>query len=110
MFEKEKLGYKDFSWDAFLEVDVETPLDISLQSKLIALQDKYRELLEQRNILWLEDNIVTEFNKIHAVIHVDQTYILTEKNNSLGGQDFALESRQSFRAYYEDETAYVSIV
>jgi hypothetical protein len=104
LFEKDKLGYKDFSWDAFLEIDVETLLDSSLQSQIIALQDKYTGLLEQRNILWLEDNVVTEFNKTHAVIRVDQTYILTEKNNSLGGQDFTLESRQSFRAYYEDET------
>lgn len=104
LFEKEKLGYKDFSWEAFLEVDIDALLDSELRSKLISLQDKYRELLEQRGILWLEDNIVTEFNKIHAVIHVEQTYILTEKDNYLGGKEFALESRQSFRAYYEDET------
>ena len=104
LFEKERLGFQASTWDEFLELDLEALLDISIQSQLIALQDKYRELLEQRSILWLEDNIVTEFNKIHAIVHVDQTYILTAKNNSIAGQDFTLESRQSFRAYYEDET------
>lgn len=101
---KEELGYKDFDVEAFCEIDLDTIFDQTLQSQIIALQEEYKGLIEEKKILWLEDNIVSEFNKVHAVIHIDQTYILTEKYNSLGGQDFSLESRQSFKAYYEDET------
>lgn len=102
--EKENLGYKDFPWDAFLEIAPCDSMDIETQSKIINLQNHYRELKDLEDSLWAEDRIIDEFNKIHAIVHVEQTYILTEKTNTLGWQDFSLESRQSFRAYYEDET------
>lgn len=101
--EKVNIGYQSFQWDAFLEIVPDDSFDISMQSQIIALQERYKELIERQNLLWAEDDVIAEFNKIHAVIHVDQTYILTEKSNSFGGQDFSLESRQSFRTYYEDE-------
>lgn len=102
--EKAELGYKDLSCDAFLEFVPDDALDTVKQSQIITLQDKYKELRERQNILWVEDNVIEEFNLKHAVVHVDQTFILTEKLNTLGTKDFSLESRQSFRTYYEDET------
>ncbi len=102
--EKSHLGYKDFPWDAFLEITPNDSLDSSKQSQIIALQERYKELIERQKLLWAEDNVVTELNKIHAVVHIDQTFIITEKKNSLGGHDFSFEGRQSFKAFYEDET------
>ena len=67
------------------------------------MQDKYKELVEYQSLLWAEDNVINEFNKKHAILHADQTYVLTEKINNLGNKDFSLESRQSFKTYYEDE-------
>lgn len=102
--EKSILGYDAFTWDAFLQV---CPIDIpdsSLQSQIIDLQERYKILKGRQLLIWAEDTIIAEFNKSHAIVHIDQTYILTEKNNSLGGQDFSLESRQSFKTYYEDES------
>lgn len=52
---------------------------------------------------WKEDIVVEELNKIHAVVRVGQTYILTEKKDYFGNKDFDLESRQSFISFYEDE-------
>lgn len=101
--DKENIGYKDFSWDAFLEIVVEDNPDTTVQSNILDLQERYKELKERQTLIWGEDNVVAEFNKCHAVVHIDQTYILTEKINIFGWQDFSLESRQSFKAYYEDE-------
>lgn len=45
----------------------------------------------------VENEIIEELNKKHAVIHTDQFYILTEKTHVIfGGKDFTLESKQSF--------------
>lgn len=101
---KADIGYAGLSWDDFLTVAPDISLDTATQSKIIALQEQYKELIERRKFLGAEDYVIAEFNKIHAVVHVEQTYILTEKNNTLGRQDFTLESRQSFRTFYEDET------
>jgi len=98
---KAELGHENVEWNDFLEIVPEG--DTTTQSAIMALQDEYKDLLEQEKTLWPENEIIEEFNKKHAVIHIDQTYILTEKINALGLQDFSLESRQSFRAYYEDE-------
>lgn len=102
--EKATLQYKDLPWDAFLEIVPDDSLDTAVRSQTISLQEQYKELIERQKFILAEDNIISELNKQHAVVHVDQTYILTEKINTFGGQDFSLESRQSFRAYYEDET------
>jgi hypothetical protein len=51
-----------------------------------------------------EDRVVEELNEKHAVIHIDQFYILTEKLNPVfGGKDFTLESKQSFLNTYENQ-------
>ena len=102
--EKSDLGYKDISLETFLALVPDSTLDTAKQSQILAIQEKYKEHLERQKILWAEDDVVAEFNNKHAVAHVDQTYILTEKINTLGSKDFSLESRQSFRTYYEDET------
>src|SRR5271156_1720201 len=101
--EKADIGYSNFSWDAFLELSLHA-LDIEVQSKIIELQDRYKDLQARQAHIWAEDKVIDEFNQKHAVVHVDQTYILTEKINMFGSPDFSLESRQSFRTYYEDET------
>ncbi len=103
--EKAGTDYKDLPWDEFLELEITDDLfDTATQSQIIDLQARYKELIPRQELLWAEDRVISEFNKIHAIVHVDQTYILTEKNNVLGGQDFSLESRQSLMDYYEDET------
>jgi hypothetical protein len=101
--EKADLGYKDFSVDAFLEVLPDDLFDTVAQSKIIALQDEYRALIEHQEFIRAEDLVIEELNKTHAVVHIDQTYILTEKINTIGWRDFSLEGRQSFKTYYEDE-------
>lgn len=102
--EKINIGYKAFTWDTFLEVFPDDSLDTTVRSQIIDLQDRYNNMKKEQQLLWAEDNVVIALNQIHAVVHIDQTYILTEKNNTLGGQDFSLESRQSFKMFYEDET------
>jgi hypothetical protein len=102
--ERIKVGYPDLTWDDFLEVSPDDILDIEKRSRVIDLQQRYKDLRAREEILYAEDKVVDELNKIHAVVHIDQTYIITEKDNTLGGKDFSLESRQSFKAYYEDET------
>ncbi|GEM_PF-1170726 len=101
--EKDATIFKEFSWDAFLQIPLSDKIDTETQSKVVELQNRYRELKELKDELWAEDRVIDEFNKTHAVVSIDQTYILTEKINSFGEQDFSLESRQSFRIYYEDE-------
>lgn len=101
---KVRFKYQELSWEAFLLVIPDDSFDASIKSEVLVLQEQYKELLEQQKFIWAEDDVILEFNNRHAVVHVDQTYILTEKNNTFGGHDFSLESRQSFRAYYEDET------
>jgi len=54
--------------------------------------------------LELEKKVVEELNGRHAVVTLDQFYILTEKENPIfGGKDFSLESKQSFRNRYENK-------
>jgi hypothetical protein len=102
--EKTDLGYKDFPWDAFMAIAPDDSIDIVKQSQIIDLQERYKKFTERQAIIWAEDNVIKEFNEKHAIVHVDQTYILTEKINTLGNKDFSLENRQSFKTYYEDET------
>ena len=72
--------------------------NLQRQSLFLKLQD------EARNLLTPEDRTVEELNKTHAVIHTDQFYILTEKENPVfGGADFTLESKQSFKNQYENK-------
>jgi len=97
-------GNLGFELEGFLEVDPDYYKDFALQSELIFLQNEFRDLLEEEKVLFPEKFVVEELNKKHAIVHSGQTYILTEKTHPvLGGKDFSLESRQSFRMYYEDE-------
>lgn len=102
--QKAHLGYKDFPIDAFLQVDPSTINDLEKQSQIIELQGKITAHQELEKILWVEDEAINELNKKHAIARLDQTYILTEKINTLGNPDFTLENRQSFKTFYEDET------
>jgi len=102
--EKSDIGYERCTWNAFLAIVPDDSLDVVVRSQIIDLQRKYNDLIDRQKIIWAEDNVINAFNEIHAVVHIDQTYILTEKINTLNGKDFSLESRQSFKTYYEDET------
>lgn len=100
--EKNILGYAHLSQEQFLEL----PLDENnheRSSKVIALQKQYIEHDERRKHIWAEDDAINELNKSHAVVNFEQTYILTEKINALGFRDFSLQSKQSFRAFYENK-------
>lgn len=101
--EKANAGYGGISWQALLEIDPDTISDTEQQSILLDLQTRYQELQQQKETLWGEEWAIAELNKKHSIVHVEQTYVLTEKTNSLGHPDFSLESRQSFKAYYDDE-------
>ena len=104
--EKANLGYETCSWDAFLDIAPDNSRDIVIQSQIITLQERYKELIEHKKFLWSEDEIINFLNETRAVVHLEQTFILTEKTNTLGGKDFSLESRQSFRVFFEDETIF----
>jgi hypothetical protein len=99
--ERTRIGYGDFEWPAFIEIDPVGILDTSQQSQIIALKEQYKALTEKEELLWAEDKVIDELNKKHAIVHVEQTYVLTEKENPLGGHDFSLESKYSLKAYYE---------
>lgn len=98
-----KIGYQDLSKDKFLEIIIDNSMDISTQSQLIDLQKKCKELIERKAVLWAEDHTIDELNKKHYIVHIDQTYILTEKNDVFGNKNFSLEKSPSFTAYYFDE-------
>ena len=102
--EKEQLGYKDVPYEDFLALSPDDEPGTVKRSKLISLQDQYKEHIQHREHILAEDNVIDEFNKNHAIVHVGQTYILTEKINTLNVPDFSLESRQSLRHFYEEET------
>ena len=56
----------------------------------------------------IEESVVEELNKKHAVVHTDQFYILTEKHDPvMGGVNFSLESKQSFLNTYENQIVYL---
>ncbi|HRN78579.1 MAG TPA: DUF5906 domain-containing protein [Candidatus Dependentiae bacterium] len=89
--------------DQFIENLRNNQITDTILSALLNIRDQYQELVEKYKILWPEEYAIKEFNQKHAVVHVDQTYILTEKDNSFGGKSFSLESPASFKAFYEDE-------
>ena len=51
----------------------------------------------------IENAVVDEFNKKHAVVRINQSYILTEEVDAFGNDSFSLASWASFRNYYQDE-------
>ena len=107
--EKKKMGYEHVSFEkilnhSFIEEQMSKKMDDALISALIAIQDQHKALLGQYQELWPEECVAKKLNKKHAIVHSGQTYVLTEKRHQVfGGKDFTLESRQSFRMFYEDE-------
>lgn len=102
--EKECLGYGPLSIELFLKTAPDISLGQANASKLLALQSNFIDLEEKKRELWPEEHVVAELNQTHAVIHIDQFYILTEKKNPiLGGTDFTLESKKSFKDQYENK-------
>ncbi len=103
--QKEALGFgSEVTVECFLSIMPCEEYGQAVNSQILELQAKFSDLEEQRKMLGVEDLVVDELNKKHAIVRIDQTYILTDKDNDLfGGKDFALESRPSFRLYYEDE-------
>ena len=107
--EKNKLGFahkplRAFLGDNFINSKINKTNDEQIKSAIKVLHEQVKTLEKRYKLLWPEENVIRELNKKHAVIHIDQTYILTEKINVLGQEDFSLESRASFKAYYEDES------
>lgn len=106
--QKDDLGYqhhklKLFADSTFIKELASNITNDTTKSTIIDIHNWAIALANQSKLLWPEDYVVKELNKKHAVVHIDQTYILTEKE-SLAGKDFTLESRASFKAFYEDET------
>ena len=102
---KERLGYDvSVSVEAFLKILPDASAMVEVTSQLLMLQKKFEELEEDRQRLWAEELVVEELNKHHAVVHTDQFYVLTEKTNPVfNGNDFTLESKQSFKSLYENK-------
>ena len=51
----------------------------------------------------IEAAVVEEFNKKHAIVRINQSYILTETKDVFGNPSFSLASWASFRNFYQDE-------
>lgn len=100
--ERKHFGFDAMSLEAFLNIEFDESYGLEKQSHLIDVQEKYRILEQRRKLLWAEDTVIDELNDRHAVIHLDQTFIMTKKINALGNPDFSLESKQSFKTFYED--------
>ena len=76
----------------------------SQNSDEMPLQKEYDQLNKEWSQLWVEEAVVEELNKTHAVMHTDQFYILTEKVDPVfGGINFVLESKTSFKSFYENK-------
>jgi len=77
------------------------------QERVIRFEKMAADIEKKKEIMTVADieaQVVEELNKIHAVVHTDQYYILTEKINPLHGDiDFTLETRQSFLNMYENQ-------
>ncbi|MCL5875359.1 MAG: DUF5906 domain-containing protein [Candidatus Dependentiae bacterium] len=101
--EKNTIDYGDLTWDAFITISLDETYDTVTASRIIDLQNRYKELRAEHELIYAEDIVIAELNQKHAVVHVDQTYILTEKENIFGGHDFSLESSNSFKMYYLDQ-------
>jgi hypothetical protein len=101
---KESLGYDHLTWDDFLQLALNDSIEVTIQSRIIELQEKYKEHLTEKKHIWAEDNTIAEINKEYAVASLDQTYILKEKTNALGFRDFSLQSRQSLKTFFENKS------
>jgi Family of unknown function (DUF5906)/Poxvirus D5 protein-like len=101
--EKKLTQWADLAVDHFLLIEKTSEMGQAEASQLLSLQAAFKELEEERNLLWIEDETVDELNKKHAIIHIDQTNILTEKNDLFGRANFTIESKQSFKNYYENK-------
>ena len=103
--EKEKLGYGDFSISEFLNQKPDLSQDQATISRFLDIQERLRDVTEQKSVLFVEELVVEELNKRHAAVHIDRFFILTEKEDpNMGGPNFTLESRSSFRDTYENQT------
>lgn len=101
---KQDLGHEGSDWNAFLALGPEAlPTDPAQKQMILDLQQQYKEHAAKQEMLWAEDNVVEEFNQKHAIMHTDQTSILTEKTNVLGNRDFSVESKESFKMLYENQ-------
>jgi hypothetical protein len=89
---------------------VQSQQELTQKTALNHVQERERQFSEmmanaEHRTQTIEDLIVEEMNKKHAVIHIDQFFVLTEKPHALfqGRMDFTLESRQSFLNTYENQ-------
>lgn len=102
ILEYKTIPLKSFADDTFIAQEVASN-DQPKASAVLEIHNQLKLLEEKYRLLWPEEWVIREFNKKHAIVHIDQTYVLTEKENTLGNKDFSLESRASFKAFYEDE-------
>ena len=102
-FGYENISLKSFADSKWVNEQVNQSPNTEKMTEFLAIRNAYENLIEQYKELWAEDWVVKELNKKHAIIHIDQTYILTEKTDLYGNPDFTIESRASFRHFYEDE-------
>lgn len=73
------------------------------ETEIVQLQNSASLLENERETI--EDQIVEELNKKHAIVHTSEFNILTEKLHSFipGAIDFTLESKQSLLNTYENQ-------
>lgn len=93
-----------FSVEELAVADVSKYKELMSFADICYLKQSAIRLLKRRAKLWAEEMAIAELNEKHAIVRAGQTYILTEKEHPVfGGKDFDLESKQSFKMYYEDE-------
>ena len=103
LYEEKCRIYGSMSMEEFLQLESDSS-NKRENFNLKSLQVAFVELEEERQQLWIEEIVTEELNKVHAAMHTDQFYILTEKYDPIfGGTSFVLESKNSFRSFYENK-------
>ncbi len=73
--------------------------------KVIKQVESQKKEDERQEIEVVIDGVVTELNQTHAVVAVGKFYVLTEhEDRKFGGTTCYLESKQSFRDMYQNQT------
>lgn len=88
--------------------DVGAPLtDFNDLHVHLGIEEVQKQIIEVKNNeiqKTIEEQVVEELNKKHAVVHLDRTFILTEKLHPVSSvTDFILESKRSFKDFYENQ-------
>ena len=86
---KKALGFGEIDIGEFLTLSPAADASTEKMSSCIKLQEDFKAFDEGIKPLIVEDLVVEELNKTHAVIHTDKINIATEKPNPIYGEPLA---------------------